>query len=130
MEDYAIVPTNEQDVNSDVQDANNYVQDVNSGVQDVNSGVQDANNYVQDVKYANNNIRFGNNNKSKNMCRFNPAPPMYGVFHTIISIFAIYLSFKCNNGVNIGELLVAILCPVLYVLYKVAVSPDLCGIRR
>ena len=68
--------------------------------------------------------------KYKGVYHFNPAPPMYTVFHSIIGIFAIYLSFKCNNGVNIGELLVAILCPVLYVLYKVAVSPDLCGIRN
>jgi hypothetical protein len=160
MDDYATVPTiqnancavqsvnnNVQGVYNNVQDVNNNVQDVISSVQDVNNNVQDVNNNVQDV-YNNvqddYNIRYGNarennmrennmrdnNMRYKSVFRFNPAPPMFVVFHTIISVFAIYLSFKCNNGVNIGELLVAILCPVLYVLYKVAISPDLCGIRK
>jgi len=136
------VNNNVQDVISSVQDVNNNVQDVNNNVQDVNNIFQDGYNKVQDV-YNNvqddYNIRYGNarennmrdnNMRYKSVFRFNPAPPMFVVFHTIISVFAIYLSFKCNNGVNIGELLVAILCPVLYVLYKVAISPDLCGIRK
>jgi hypothetical protein len=114
MEDYATVPN--KNVNSGVEDANNNIQSRSN-----DSGVEDANNYFQRP----------NNLEVKPMtCRFNPAPSMFLVFNTIISVFAIYLCFKCNNAVNIGELLVAIFCPVLYVLYRVAISPDLCGIRR
>jgi hypothetical protein len=63
-------------------------------------------------------------------CQFNPLPHMYSVFHTVISLFAIYLSFKCNKGVNFPDLFIAMLCPVLYVLYRVAISDDLCGLRK
>ena len=66
----------------------------------------------------------------KKRCQFNPLPHMYSVFHTVISLFAIYLSFRCNRGVNFPDLIVAILCPVLYVLYRAAVSDDLCGLRK
>jgi len=66
----------------------------------------------------------------KRRCKFNPLPHMYSVFHTVISLFAIYLSFKCNKGLNFPDLIVAILCPVLYVLYRTAVSDDLCGLRK
>ena len=51
---------------------------------------------------------------------------MYSIFHVIIGFFAIFLSFKCNHGLNIGEFLLACCCPVLYILYKFAVSPNFC----
>lgn len=54
-----------------------------------------------------------------------PASPMrsfYSVFHTVIALFAIYLSFKCNNGFAIGDFLIACCCPVLYIIYRAATS--------
>ena len=48
--------------------------------------------------------------------------PMYSVFHTIIMVFALYLSFKCNNGFNPVDFLVACCCPVLYIIYRAATS--------
>lgn len=48
--------------------------------------------------------------------------PMYSVFHTIIMVFALYLSFKCNNGFNPVDFLLACCCPVLYIIYRAATS--------
>ena len=48
--------------------------------------------------------------------------PMYSVFHTIIMVFALYLSFKCNNGFNPVDFLIACCCPVLYIIYRAATS--------
>lgn len=56
--------------------------------------------------------------------------PMYMVFHTIISIFAIYLSFKCNNGFNFGSFLMALFFPHLYIIYKFATSEKFCGLKQ
>ena len=59
----------------------------------------------------------------KPMC---PRRSIYSIFHTITALFAIYLSFKCNNGLAIGDLLLACCCPVLYILYRAATS-DFCS---
>ena len=55
-----------------------------------------------------------------------PVPCMYGVFHMIISIFAIYLSFKCNGAFVFFDFLAALFCPFLYIIYRLAVSKNLC----
>jgi hypothetical protein len=47
---------------------------------------------------------------------------IYSIFHTITALFAIYLSFKCNNGLAIGDFLLACCCPVLYIIYRAATS--------
>jgi len=54
--------------------------------------------------------------------------PMYTVFHTVIMCFALFLSFKCNKGFVLFDFLLALFCPVLYILYRAATSPDLCNI--
>lgn len=46
---------------------------------------------------------------------------MYSITHTIIGLFAIYLSFKCNRGINVLDLLLALFCPVLYIIYRLAI---------
>ena len=55
-----------------------------------------------------------------------PMPCMYGVFHMIISIFAIYLSFKCNGAFVLFDFLAALFCPFFYIIYRLAVSKNLC----
>ena len=43
------------------------------------------------------------------------------VFHTMMALFAIYLSWKCNNGkFDVVSFLIAILCPHIYVVYILA----------
>jgi hypothetical protein len=55
---------------------------------------------------------------------------IYSVFHMIISVFAIYLSFKCNASFDFLSFVAALCCPYLYILYKFATSEDLCGISK
>jgi len=57
-------------------------------------------------------------------CRNKHYMHMYSVFHTIIALFAIYLSFKCNKGINVLDLLLALFCPVLYIVYRLAVCNE------
>lgn len=54
-----------------------------------------------------------------------PQEPSYGraiysVFHTMMSIAAIYLSFKCNKGFNFLSFLLACCCPYIYIIYTLA----------
>lgn len=45
----------------------------------------------------------------------------YAALHFVAAVYAIYLSFKCNNGsINYGSLLVALLFPWLYIIYVFA----------
>ena len=45
---------------------------------------------------------------------------IYSVFHSIMALVAIYLSFKCNKGFAFGPFLVACCCPYIYIVYKLA----------
>lgn len=53
---------------------------------------------------------------------------IYGIFHTILGFFAIYLSFKCNNNMfNLGGFMFACCCPHIYIMYSLALHGG-CGI--
>jgi hypothetical protein len=52
---------------------------------------------------------------------------VYSVFHLIMSLVAIYLSFKCNNGFNFSSFLVAFCCPYIYIIYILA-TKGTCGL--
>jgi hypothetical protein len=52
---------------------------------------------------------------------------IFSVFHSIMSLVAIYLSFRCNNGFEIGPFFVACCCPYIYIIYILA-TRGTCGI--
>ena len=52
---------------------------------------------------------------------------IYSVFHSIMALLAIYLSFRCNNGFSLGPFFIALLCPYIYIIYIVA-TKGTCGI--
>lgn len=51
------------------------------------------------------------------------------LIHTILAIFALYLSFICNKGFDLPSFIGAACCPYIYILYVFAIRPDLCGFR-
>ena len=59
--------------------------------------------------------------KPTSSCKRRNYMHMYSITHTIIGLFAIYLSFKCNKGINVLDLLLALFCPVVYIIYRLAV---------
>lgn len=66
-----------------------------------------------------------NNSQNKNpdkIVRINPAIGryIYSTFHSIMSLVAFYLSFKCNKGFAFGPFLVACCCPYFYIIYILA----------
>ena len=52
---------------------------------------------------------------------------VYSVFHLIMSLVAIYLSFRCNNGFHFGSFLIAFCCPYIYIIYILA-TKGTCGL--
>jgi len=45
---------------------------------------------------------------------------IYSVFHTIMSIIALFLSYRCNGCFEWIPFLVALCCPYLYIIYIIA----------
>jgi hypothetical protein len=45
-----------------------------------------------------------------------------------IFFFAIYLSFKCNNGFSVWGFLGASLFSPIYIIYKLTSTPKMCGL--
>ena len=52
---------------------------------------------------------------------------LYMVTHLIISFFAIYLSWRCNNGFKLIPFVAALLCPYLFIIWALATKGG-CGI--
>lgn len=52
---------------------------------------------------------------------------VYSVFHSIMSLVAIYLSFRCNKNFDISSFLIALCCPYIYIIYILA-TRGTCGI--
>ena len=77
-----------------------------------------------------NRIQSNINQKTRNICIVTQNYQLYSVFHSIIGIFAIYLSFKCNQGINLLDLLFALCCPVLYIVYRTAVCNRISRLHR
>lgn len=52
---------------------------------------------------------------------------LYSITHMIISFFAIYLSWRCNNGFNAMSFAISLVCPYLYIIWALATRGG-CGI--
>ena len=65
-------------------------------------------------------IMIDADNKSVSYC-------LYGIFHTIMSIIGIYLSFVCNKGFHLLPVLVAVLFPYPYLIYIIG-TQGTCGL--
>jgi hypothetical protein len=60
-----------------------------------------------------------------------PFRMLYTVFHLIVSVFAIYLSFKCKKSFDLLSFLAALFFPYIYILYKfINTDGQLCGITE
>jgi hypothetical protein len=51
----------------------------------------------------------------------------YYIFHVIMSFIALYLSFRCNRGFDVGSFLAASLFPYIYIIYILS-TRGTCGI--
>jgi len=52
------------------------------------------------------------------------------LIYLLLSMFAIYLSFKCNNGFSFWGFLAALFFPFIYIPFKLATSRDMCGLKN
>ena len=50
----------------------------------------------------------------------------FSFFHTILTMIAVFLSFKCNGRFDVGAFIIAILFPEFYIVYKLAISYEIC----
>jgi hypothetical protein len=75
-------------------------------------------------KHMNNDI----SNDISNDITQNNVSLLYFITHLILSFFAVYLSWRCSNGIfNIMHFSVAFLCPHLYIIWALATHGG-CGI--
>jgi len=89
---------------------------------------------VQDKIPIQDKLPVQNNNKKYNKINCiiikNNKPTIYSIFHSILSFFAIYLSFKCNKGsFNFVDFFMAIFFPYIYIIYKYANKRLCCGFK-
>jgi len=68
------------------------------------------------------NVTKDDKSSNKNMSSF-----YYRIFHTILGLIAIYLSFRCNKSFNLVSFLFACCCPHLYIMFILA-TRGTCGI--
>ena len=61
------------------------------------------------------------NNAVNKMYNRSPLMWVLSILNWVVQFYAIYLSFKCNKGFNLGSFLVACCCSYFYVAYRVAV---------
>lgn len=50
----------------------------------------------------------------------------YALIHFLAFLFAIYLVFKCNSGISILQVIVAICCPWIYIIYILVTRKGFC----
>jgi hypothetical protein len=70
-----------------------------------------------------------NPNPTNQMIKIESGPGryIYSVFHTMMSLVAIYLSFRCNKGFKVGSFFLALFFPYIYIIYILA-TRGTCGI--
>lgn len=88
-----------------------------------NTRVQENNLLLSLIKGSN-----VNSESCKDFCSTNQA--IYGIFHSIMFLIAIFLSMRCNNGFNLGSFLVACICPYIYIIFILLTEYDkgICGL--
>ena len=66
-------------------------------------------------------------NKSNNIttCPDNYGRYIYGIFHILMTLVSIYLAVRCT-GVNVLNLIIAIICPYIYIIYNIIMYNGLC----
>ena len=50
------------------------------------------------------------------------------MLYFVVMIFALYLSFLCNNGFDLGSFAMAVFFPYIYIIYKLATVKNFCGL--
>jgi hypothetical protein len=79
----------------------------------INKDIKDKYKYLEENIY----------NVSQNQIAYT----MYVIFHMIMSLIAIYLSWKCNKGFDLTSFIIALIFPYLYIMYIFATNGT-CGI--
>lgn len=53
---------------------------------------------------------------------------IWAIVHLVLAVFALYLSFRCNQGFNLLHFLAAFCCPYLYIPYMLAFKDSTCPV--
>jgi hypothetical protein len=80
-------------------------------------------NYLYAQPYERNNEINDKEKVTKRPCYTS----LYMISHFIVSLFAIYLSWRCNSGFNPISFLLAFFCPYFYIIFALATRGG-CGI--
>lgn len=70
------------------------------------------------------NIEYDIEDNKKKECNTQSqiAYTIYYIFHIIMALIAIFLSWKCNQGFNLLSFIIALIFPYLYIIYTFATN--------
>jgi hypothetical protein len=93
---------------------------INNYVKELEAEREDLYNRIDELLKNNNNNMYNNIKNSGNVAK------IISLFWTLVTFYAIYLSFKCNNGFNILGFLGALIFSPFYIAYKLGTHWDVC----
>ena len=76
-----------------------------------------------------NNNNNKNDNDNDNLLKCNDSNfgrYIYSIFHLLMTLVAIYLAVRCN-GLNFINLLIAFICPYIYIIYNIIQYNGICN---
>lgn len=57
-------------------------------------------------------------NKNIKEYKYSTETVLLTFFHFIITVYAVFLAHRCNNGFNFGSFIIALCCPYMYIFYS------------
>ena len=69
-------------------------------------------------------------NANVSSCKKNNNYSFVSMLYFVVMIFALYLSFICNNGFDLGSFVMALFFPYIYIIYKLATSKNFCDLIK
>lgn len=56
--------------------------------------------------------------KQENKVNYSTEQILLSIFHFVVTIYAVFLAHRCNNGFNLGSFIIALCCPYIYIFYS------------
>tara|TARA_Y100001970_G_C13550490_1_gene516603 strand:- start:51 stop:428 length:378 start_codon:yes stop_codon:yes gene_type:complete len=103
--------------------------------EEINNVVAPSNEYVKELEAERDvlhqkvdelTVKLNEQKEQDEEPKTNYLTSIISLFWTLVSFFAIYLSFKCNKGFNLVGFLGALLLGPFYIAYKLGTHWDVC----
>lgn len=106
--------------NNNKNNNNNNNKNINKYVKELEAEREELYNRIDELLKSNNNNIYNNIKNSGNVTK------IISLFWTLVTFYAVYLSFKCNNGFSLLGFLGALILSPFYIAYKLGTHWDIC----